>query len=221
MMPAGPNRCDNGVSTEAAAGGTWLRIRNRRASQPVAPAFTDSAETAKSTTPRPASSPAAQGFGTRAGRFGHHHDPPEIIGTKQPAHRPGGPGAACGCPADPRAYRGYQDHGHLRRERRCRRRANVMAGDGSGSRDRPRSWRDRRWSARAPPSGRQRPRKRGIPGTGMIPGAAKCRTRTCTTAKSAGHDGDACPAMAPHIPGVGGSSNPLARTKHPPLSHTC
>ena len=60
MMPAGRNRCDNGVSTEAAAGGTWLRIRNRRASQLVAPALTDSAEAAKSTTPRPASSPAAR-----------------------------------------------------------------------------------------------------------------------------------------------------------------
>ncbi len=93
MMPAGLNRCDNGVSTEAAADGTWLRIRNRRVSQPVAPALTDSAEAEKSTTPRPASSPAAHVFGTRAGRFGHHHDPGEIIGTKQPARRPGGAGA--------------------------------------------------------------------------------------------------------------------------------
>ena len=41
----------------------------------------------------------------------------------------------------PGAYRGYEDHGHLRRERRCRGRANVMAGHGSGSRDRPRNWR--------------------------------------------------------------------------------
>ena len=64
MMPAGPNRCDNGVSTEAAAGGTWLRIRNRRASQLVAPALTDSAEAAKSNTPRPGSSRAAHVFGT-------------------------------------------------------------------------------------------------------------------------------------------------------------
>ena len=85
MMPAGPNRCDNGVSTEAAVGGTWLRIRNRRTSQLVGPALTDSAEAEKSTTPRPASSPAAHGFGTRAGRFGHHDDPGEIIGTKQSA----------------------------------------------------------------------------------------------------------------------------------------
>src|SRR5271154_5348889 len=94
MMPAGPKRCANGVSTEAAAGGTWLRIRNRCASQLVAPALTDSAEAAKSTIPTPASSPAAHVFGTRAGRFGHHHDPGEIIGTEQSARRPGGPGAA-------------------------------------------------------------------------------------------------------------------------------
>jgi len=39
--------------------------------------LTDSAEAEKSTTPRPASSPATHGFGTRAGRFGHHHDPGE------------------------------------------------------------------------------------------------------------------------------------------------
>ena len=73
------------VQMRVAAGGTWLRIRNRRASQLVGPALTDSAEAQKSTTPRPASSPAAHGFGTRAGRFGHHHDPSEIIGTKQSA----------------------------------------------------------------------------------------------------------------------------------------
>src|ERR1700733_16323499 len=102
MMPAGSNRCDNGVSTEAAAGGTWLRIPNRRTSQLVAPALTDSAEAAKSTTPRLASSPAAHVFGTRAGRSGHHHDPGEIIGTKQPARRPGGPGAVGGPPPRPR-----------------------------------------------------------------------------------------------------------------------
>ena len=91
MMPAGRSICDNGVSTEAAADGTWLRIRNRRASQLVAPALTDSAGAAKSTTPRPASSPAARVFGTRAGRFGHHHDPGEIIGTEQSACRPSAP----------------------------------------------------------------------------------------------------------------------------------
>jgi hypothetical protein len=50
------------------------------------------------------------------------------------------PAPSAGRSVGPRAYRGYEDHGHLRQERRCRGRANVMAGHGSGSRDRPRSW---------------------------------------------------------------------------------
>ena len=86
-----------GPAGRGSAGLMAPRIRNRRASQLVPPALTDSAEAEKSTTPRPASSPAAHGFGTRAGRFGHHHDRGEIIGTKQPAHRPGDP-AAVGWP---------------------------------------------------------------------------------------------------------------------------
>src|SRR5215472_18121053 len=83
-MPAGRKRYDSAVSADAAAGGTSLRIRNRRASQPVAPALINSAETPKSTTPRPASSPAARALGTRGGRLGHHHDRGEIIGRAQP-----------------------------------------------------------------------------------------------------------------------------------------
>jgi hypothetical protein len=57
------------------------------------------------------------------------------------------PAPPAGRSVGPRAYRGYEDHGHLRREPRCRGRANVMARRGSGSRDRPRSWpgRDRTW----------------------------------------------------------------------------
>ena len=99
MMPAGRNRCDNGVSTEAAAGGTWLRIRNRDASPLVVPALTNSAEAPKSTTPRPARSPAVHAVGSRGGWFGHHHDAGEIMESKQSAHRPGGPDAT-GWPLD-------------------------------------------------------------------------------------------------------------------------
>src|SRR5215471_5541466 len=72
-MPAGRNRWTSGVSTDATADGTSLRIRNRLTSQPVAPALSKTADVPNSTAPRPARSPAAQALGTRAGRFGHHH----------------------------------------------------------------------------------------------------------------------------------------------------
>jgi hypothetical protein len=78
-MPAGKNRCDNGVRTDAAAAGTWLRIRNRLTSQPTAPVLSTSAATPNSAAPRPARSTAVQALGTRAGRLGHHHDANEII----------------------------------------------------------------------------------------------------------------------------------------------
>src|SRR4051794_29586059 len=81
MMPAGRSRCDNGVSTDPAAAGTWLRIRNRLASQPTVPVLGKTAETPNSAAPKAASSPAVQALGTRAGRFGHHHDSSEIIGS--------------------------------------------------------------------------------------------------------------------------------------------
>src|SRR6516225_914267 len=92
-MPTGRNRRDNGVSTEAAAGGTSLRVWNRRESPLVAPTLTSSADAPKSTAPRPASSPAVRGFGTRGGRLGHHQDRSEIIGRRQPVRQPAGPGA--------------------------------------------------------------------------------------------------------------------------------
>jgi hypothetical protein len=79
MMPAGRNRCDNGVSTDAAAAGTWLRIRNRLTSQLTVPVLSNSAETPNSAAPRPARSTAVQALGTRAGRLGHHHDASEIM----------------------------------------------------------------------------------------------------------------------------------------------
>src|SRR5215472_16043678 len=92
VMPTGRNRRDNGVSTEAAACGTSLRVRNRRASPLVAPALTSSADAPKSTAPRPVSSPVVHGLGTRGGRLGHHQDRSEIIGGKQPVRQPTGPG---------------------------------------------------------------------------------------------------------------------------------
>src|SRR5215471_9264389 len=73
-MPAGRNKCASGVSTDATAGGTSLSIRNRLRSQPVAPALSKIADVPNSTAPRPARSPAARAPGTRAGRFGHHHE---------------------------------------------------------------------------------------------------------------------------------------------------
>jgi hypothetical protein len=79
MMPAGRNRCDNGVSTDAAAAGTSLSTRNELASQPTAPVLSKSAETPNSTAPRPARSPATQALGTGIGRFGHHHESSEVI----------------------------------------------------------------------------------------------------------------------------------------------
>src|SRR6266516_5673969 len=79
MMPTGRNRCDNGVRTDAAAAGTWLRIRNRLTSQPGAPALSNSAETPNSAAPRPARSTAVQALGTRVVRLGHHHDANEIM----------------------------------------------------------------------------------------------------------------------------------------------
>src|ERR1700757_3701675 len=74
MMPAGRNRRDNGVSTEAAAAGTSLSSRNRLSSHPSVPVLSKTAETPNSAAPRPARSPAVRALGTRAGRFGHHHD---------------------------------------------------------------------------------------------------------------------------------------------------
>src|SRR5215471_10799153 len=73
-MAMGRNRWTSGVSTEATAGGTSLRIRNRLKSQPVAPDLSKVADVLNSTAPRPARSPAAQARGTRADRFGHHHE---------------------------------------------------------------------------------------------------------------------------------------------------
>src|SRR5690242_19243287 len=73
-MPTGRNRYDSGVSTDARAAGTSFSTRNRRSSQPGAPALSTSAVTPNSTAPRQASSAAAQARGTRAGRRGHHHE---------------------------------------------------------------------------------------------------------------------------------------------------
>src|SRR6516162_5553654 len=78
-MPAGKNRCDTGVSTDAAAAGTSLRIRNRLSSQPSVPVLSNSTETPNSAAPRPATSQAVPGPGTRVGRLGHHHEPGEIM----------------------------------------------------------------------------------------------------------------------------------------------
>ena len=44
------------------------------------------------------------------------------------------PAPPAGRSIGPRAYRRYEDQGHLRRERHCRGRASVMAGHGSGPR---------------------------------------------------------------------------------------
>jgi hypothetical protein len=90
MTPTGRNRCDSGVSTEATVGGTSLRIRNRRASQLVAPALSTSAEAPNSTTPRHARSSAVRVFGTRTVRFGHHQ---EVIGRTRPWRRLSNPSA--------------------------------------------------------------------------------------------------------------------------------
>src|SRR6478735_6703797 len=78
MMPAGRNRRDNGVSTEAAAAGTSLSSRNRLSSHTSVPVLSKTAETPNSAAPRPARSPAVRALGTRAGRFGHHHDSSDI-----------------------------------------------------------------------------------------------------------------------------------------------
>jgi hypothetical protein len=77
-MPAGRNRCDSGVRTDAAAAGTWLRIRHRLASQLTGPVLSNSAETPNSAAPRPATNPAARAPGTLTGRVGHHHESGEI-----------------------------------------------------------------------------------------------------------------------------------------------
>src|ERR1700685_2037953 len=73
-MLAGRKSRDSGVSADATAGGTWLRIRNSLTSQLTAPALSKTAETPNSAAPRLVKSPAAQDLGIRAGRFGHHHD---------------------------------------------------------------------------------------------------------------------------------------------------
>src|SRR5690348_14846259 len=78
-MPAGRNRRDNGVSTEAAAAGTSLSSRNRLLSHPSVPVLSKAAETPNSAAPRPARSPAVRALGIRAGRFGHHHDSSDFI----------------------------------------------------------------------------------------------------------------------------------------------
>src|SRR6516162_4651047 len=78
-MPAGRNRCDNGVSTSAAAAGTSLRTRNSLSSQLSIPVLSNTAETPNSAAPAPATSQAVPGPGTRAGRLGHHHEPGEIM----------------------------------------------------------------------------------------------------------------------------------------------
>jgi len=92
VMLTGRNRRDKGVSTEAAAGGTSLRVRNRRASPLVAPTLTSSADAPKSTAPMQASNPAVRSFGTRGGRLGHHQDRGELIGRRQPGRQPTAPG---------------------------------------------------------------------------------------------------------------------------------
>src|SRR6516165_1327186 len=89
-MPMGRNRWTSGVSTDAAAGGTSLRNRNRLRSQPVAPALSATADAPNPTAPRPARSPAARAPGTRAGRFGHHH---EAMAGHRNAERRGAPTA--------------------------------------------------------------------------------------------------------------------------------
>src|SRR5450631_4042945 len=94
MMPAGPNKCESGVSPAAAAGGTSLRIRNRLTSHLTAPALSKNAATPNSAAPRAANSPAVQALGTRAGRFGHHHDSGEIMGARPLSVRTMGSGAA-------------------------------------------------------------------------------------------------------------------------------
>src|SRR6516225_506587 len=78
-MPAGENRRDTGVSTAAAAAGTWLKIRNTLSSQPSVPVLSTSADTPNSAAPTPATSHAVPGPGTRAGRLGHHHESSEIM----------------------------------------------------------------------------------------------------------------------------------------------
>jgi hypothetical protein len=78
MMPAGRNKCENGISTDAAAAGTWLRIRNTLLSQLSIPVLSNSADTPNSAAPRPATSPAVRAVGTLTGRFGHHHESGEI-----------------------------------------------------------------------------------------------------------------------------------------------
>src|SRR4029077_10048495 len=67
-----------GVSTDAAAAGTWLRIRNTLLSQPTVPVLSNSAETPNSAAPRPVISPAVRALGTLTGCFGHHHESGEI-----------------------------------------------------------------------------------------------------------------------------------------------
>jgi len=77
--PEGRNRCENGVSIDAAAAGISLSVRNRLASHPTAPVVSKSAETPNSAAPKPARSPATQALGTGIGRLGHHHESSEII----------------------------------------------------------------------------------------------------------------------------------------------
>src|SRR5437763_6765521 len=90
-MPAGRNRRDNGVRTEAAAAGTSLSSRNRLSSHPSDPVLSKTAATPNSAAPKPARSPAVRAVGTRAGRFGHHHDSSDLIEPD--------PDRACsGCP---------------------------------------------------------------------------------------------------------------------------
>src|SRR5215471_19229924 len=85
-MPAGRSRCASGVSTDAAAAGTWLRTRNRLRFQPTAPVLSKNAETPNSAAPRPASTPAVLAPGTRVRRLGHHQESSEIT---EPDHRSG------------------------------------------------------------------------------------------------------------------------------------
>src|SRR4029077_12919823 len=106
MMPTGENRRESPVSTDARAAGTSLRTRSRLTSQLTAPVLRKSAETANSTAPRAAKSPAVPALGTRTGRFGHHHDSREIMGTRQLGVRTVGPAPPAGRATDQRGCRG-------------------------------------------------------------------------------------------------------------------
>src|SRR5690348_3381238 len=115
-MPAGRTRYDSGMSTDARAAGTWLRIRNRLTSQLTAPALSKIADVPNSAAPRPATSPAVRALGTRAGRFSRHNDLSEFMAAGLPTAPYCGQAPPAGCFTVPRVSRSCEDHGHLRQE---------------------------------------------------------------------------------------------------------